>query len=34
MERNKALSGMGEEHWDLAFDYLEKYYKALKERVA
>lgn len=34
MERNKALSGMGERHWQLAFDYLEKYYKALKERLA
>ena len=34
MERNKALSGAGEHHWQLAFDYLEKYYKALKEKVA
>ncbi len=34
MERNKALAGMGEHHWELAYDYLHKYYKALKERVA
>ncbi len=34
MERNKALAGMGERHWQLAFDYLEKYYRALKERIA
>ncbi len=34
MERNKALSGMGERHWKLAYDYLHRYYKALKERVA
>lgn len=34
MERNKALAGMGEEHWDKALDYLQKYYHALKERIA
>lgn len=34
MERNKALAGMGEIHWDLAYEYLYKYYKALKDRVA
>lgn len=34
MERNKALAGMGEKHWQLAFNYLEKYYRALKERIA
>lgn len=34
MERNLAESGEGEEHWDNAKDYLVKYYKALKDRVA
>lgn len=34
VERNKALAGMGEEHWTRASEYLQKYYKALKERVA
>jgi undecaprenyl diphosphate synthase len=34
VERNKALAGQGDHHWDLAFNYLEKYYKALKERIA
>ncbi len=33
-ERNLAERGMGEEHWDRAQDYLEKFYVALKERVA
>jgi undecaprenyl diphosphate synthase len=34
VEKNLALSGMGEEHWVRAEDYLQKYYSALKERVA
>lgn len=34
MERNLALAGLGEHHWDRAEDYLEKFYSALKERVA
>jgi undecaprenyl diphosphate synthase len=34
VEKNLALSGMGEGHWEKAEDYLQKYYKALKERVA
>lgn len=34
VERNMAESGMGEAHWTKAQDYLEKYYHALKERVA
>ncbi len=34
VEKNLALAGMGEEHWDRAEDYLQKYYSALKERVA
>ncbi len=34
MERNLAQSGMGDEHWRKAEDYLQKYYSALKERVA
>lgn len=34
MERNLAARGQGEQHWAKAEDYLEKYYKALKERVA
>jgi len=33
-EREKARSGMGDIHWERASDYLQKYYKALKERVA
>lgn len=33
-ERILAQNGAGEYHWDLAKDYLHKYYKALKERVA
>lgn len=33
-ERNLAQAGMGEGHWAKAEDYLQKYYKALKERVA
>jgi len=34
VERNLAQAGLGEEHWQRAEDYLGKYYKALKERVA
>jgi len=34
VERNLAERGMGEYHWDRAEDYLEKFYAALKERVA
>jgi undecaprenyl diphosphate synthase len=34
IERNLAERGMGDHHWDRAEDYLEKFYKALKERVA
>jgi undecaprenyl diphosphate synthase len=34
VEKNMALAGLGEEHWEKAEDYLQKYYTALKERVA
>ena len=34
VEKNLALAGLGEEHWVKAEDYLQKYYRALKERVA
>ena len=34
VERNLALGGLGEEHWLKAEGYLQKYYSALKERVA
>jgi undecaprenyl diphosphate synthase len=34
VERNLAQAGMGENHWVKAEDYLQKYYRALKERVA
>jgi undecaprenyl diphosphate synthase len=34
VERNLAQKGFGEEHWAKAEDYLQKYYSALKERVA
>lgn len=34
IERNLAEKGFGEHHWDKAEDYLEKFYSALKERVA
>jgi hypothetical protein len=34
VERNLANAGLGEEHWKRAEDYLSKYYRALKERVA
>lgn len=33
-EKSLAEKGMGEHHWALAQEYLEKYYTALKERVA
>ena len=33
-ERNLAERGMGEHHWVKAEDYLEKFYSALRERVA
>ncbi len=34
VERNLAIAGAGEAHWAKAEDYLQKYYRALKERVA
>ncbi len=34
VERNLARRGFGDHHWDRAQDYLEKFYYALKERVA
>jgi undecaprenyl diphosphate synthase len=34
IERNLAERGMGEKHWLHAEDYLEKFYSALKERIA
>jgi hypothetical protein len=34
IERNLAERGMGDYHWDRAEDYLQKFYSALKERVA
>ena len=34
IEMNMAESGKGDYHWDNAEDYLEKYYQALKERIA
>ena len=34
VEKNLALAGAGEGHWIRAEDYLQKYYEALKERVA
>lgn len=34
IEKNLAEAGMGEEHWVKAQDYLERFYRALKERVA
>lgn len=34
VERNLALAGAGDSHWVKAEDYLQKYYHALKERVA
>jgi hypothetical protein len=34
IERNLAERGMGEGHWVKAEGYLQKFYRALKERVA
>ncbi len=34
VERNLAERGYGDEHWDKAENYLQKFYSALKERVA
>ena len=34
IEKNMAERGYGEHHWERAEDYLEKFYRALKERVA
>ena len=34
IEKNLAERGHGEHHWQLAEDYLQKFYSALKERVA
>lgn len=34
IERNLAENGFGEAHWANAEDYLQKFYRALKERVA
>jgi undecaprenyl diphosphate synthase len=34
IERNLAEHGFGENHWERAEDYLTRYYRALKERVA
>lgn len=34
VERNLAEAGLGEHHWAKAEEYLLKYYRALKERVA
>ena len=34
IEKNLALAGLGNHHWDKAQDYLEKFYSALKDRVA
>lgn len=34
VERNLAQRGFGDYHWDKAEDYLQKFYRALKERVA
>lgn len=34
MEKNLAIGGYGDEHWEKAEDYLQKFYSALKERVA
>lgn len=34
VEKNLAEKGFGDHHWDKAEDYLEKFYRALKERVA
>jgi len=34
IEKNLAEHGEGEEHWDRAGEYLQMYYRALKDRVA
>lgn len=34
IERNLAQKGFGDHHWDRAEDYLQKFYKELKEKVA
>lgn len=34
VERNLAERGFGEHHWKMAEDYLQRFYSALKERVA
>jgi len=34
VERNLAERGFGEKHWKKAEDYLQRFYAALKERVA
>jgi undecaprenyl diphosphate synthase len=34
VERNLAEMGMGERHWKRAEEYLQKFYSALKERIA
>ena len=34
IERNLAEKGLGDYHWERAEDYLQKFYSALKERVA
>ena len=34
VERNLAERGFGDQHWERAEDYLQKFYSALKERVA
>lgn len=34
VEKNLAEAGLGEKHWIRAQDYLERFYRALKERVA
>ena len=34
VEKNMAEKGMGEQHWVKAEDYLNKFYRALKDRVA
>ncbi len=34
VEKNLAEKGLGDEHWEKAEDYLQKFYSALKERVA
>jgi hypothetical protein len=33
-ERNMAEAGEGDHHWNRAEDYLQKFYRALKDRVA